>query len=227
MEFQELIGKKRLVCAAACASLLGAAAPASAAIVDVTGLNGVGTVVALAAGTYKVNFIDVAQGGAYGDYSPWSSTSGCDGSGMNCSTGFEESIAIDFGHGTNTFDHQDGFQYGSMAINGDNRIYATGVQALAAIQTVPLFFAPLPVATNPNAYTSTGNPITFTLATSQSVNFFVLDNPYGDNRGGVSLSVTTPTAAVPEPATWALMLLGFGGLGAVLRRRHGQVTLAA
>lgn len=28
-----------------------------------------------------------------------------------------------------------------------------------------------------------------------------------------------PGAAVPEPATWAMMLLGFGGMGAVLRRR--------
>jgi hypothetical protein len=26
--------------------------------------------------------------------------------------------------------------------------------------------------------------------------------------------------AVPEPATWALMILGFGGVGAVLRRRR-------
>ena len=29
----------------------------------------------------------------------------------------------------------------------------------------------------------------------------------------------TGAGAVPEPATWALMLLGFGGLGAALRRR--------
>jgi hypothetical protein len=27
-------------------------------------------------------------------------------------------------------------------------------------------------------------------------------------------------SAVPEPASWAMMLLGFGGLGAVLRRRR-------
>jgi hypothetical protein len=28
---------------------------------------------------------------------------------------------------------------------------------------------------------------------------------------------------VPEPATWAMMLIGFGGLGAVLRRRRSLV----
>ena len=32
---------------------------------------------------------------------------------------------------------------------------------------------------------------------------------------------------VPEPAAWALMTLGFGGLGAVIRRRRGRVLLAA
>jgi hypothetical protein len=32
-------------------------------------------------------------------------------------------------------------------------------------------------------------------------------------------------AAVPESATWGLMLVGFGSLGAVLRRRRGQVAL--
>lgn len=35
------------------------------------------------------------------------------------------------------------------------------------------------------------------------------------------------SGAVPEPTTWAMMLLGFGGLGAVLRRRRNQVALAA
>lgn len=33
--------------------------------------------------------------------------------------------------------------------------------------------------------------------------------------------------AVPEPGTWALMLAGFGGAGAVLRRRRQQVAIAA
>ena len=31
--------------------------------------------------------------------------------------------------------------------------------------------------------------------------------------------------AVPEPATWAMMLIGFGGIGMVMRRRRGDVAL--
>jgi hypothetical protein len=34
----------------------------------------------------------------------------------------------------------------------------------------------------------------------------------------------TPIAAVPEPASWALMLVGFGGLGVMLRRRRNLVA---
>jgi hypothetical protein len=38
---------------------------------------------------------------------------------------------------------------------------------------------------------------------------------------------TVATAAVPEPATWGLMLVGFGGLGALSRRRRSIERSAA
>lgn len=37
---------------------------------------------------------------------------------------------------------------------------------------------------------------------------------------------TAATGAVPEPGTWAMMLLGFGGIGYSLRRRRKTDTLA-
>jgi hypothetical protein len=33
--------------------------------------------------------------------------------------------------------------------------------------------------------------------------------------------------AVPEPATWGLMLVGFGGMGALLRNRRRTAAVAA
>jgi hypothetical protein len=47
----------------------------------------------------------------------------------------------------------------------------------------------------------------------------------GNNSGAGSLggSITIRPAAVPEPATWAMMLLGFGAVGFAMRRRRAPV----
>ena len=46
----------------------------------------------------------------------------------------------------------------------------------------------------------------------------------------VSGIVTAPTSAVPEPATWAMMLIGFGLIGSYMRRRktvvRGKINFA-
>ena len=47
----------------------------------------------------------------------------------------------------------------------------------------------------------------------------------GDNRGNGSLGGSvTIEQAVPEPATWAMMLFGFGAVGFAMRRRKQQKT---
>ncbi len=45
-------------------------------------------------------------------------------------------------------------------------------------------------------------------------------NPLDESWGVDNIVVNAGTGVVPEPAAWGLMLLGFGGVGAVLRRRR-------
>jgi hypothetical protein len=42
---------------------------------------------------------------------------------------------------------------------------------------------------------------------------------------GSGSAIGTPVGAVPEPATWAMMLLGFGAIGASMRRKRKPITL--
>ena len=51
--------------------------------------------------------------------------------------------------------------------------------------------------------------------------------PQGDIRYIASGSAKADGAAVPEPTTWALMLTGFAGMGAVLRRARRQTAAAS
>lgn len=51
-------------------------------------------------------------------------------------------------------------------------------------------------------------------------------NAGGDNVGVLLDRVSIAAGGVPEPATWAVMLLGFFGLGSTLRVRRAQRALA-
>ena len=74
------------------------------------------------------------------------------------------------------------------------------------------------------AFSRTG---TVTLAKGQ---FFgvIINNAgnYANDSTGVDFTLTT-TGGVPEPATWALMIAGFGGAGAMLRRRRALSSVEA
>jgi hypothetical protein len=60
---------------------------------------------------------------------------------------------------------------------------------------------------------------------SQTLSFLAFGGPTGlppiASVDGVSLT------GAPEPATWAMMLTGFGGLGALLRRRRSAAAVTA
>jgi hypothetical protein len=56
-------------------------------------------------------------------------------------------------------------------------------------------------------------------------NFYSLGTN-GTSFGNVLLSGFAVTPSVPEPATWAMMLLGFGGIGFAMRRNRKSVGLA-
>jgi hypothetical protein len=53
---------------------------------------------------------------------------------------------------------------------------------------------------------------------------YVLTAAASGAERSASPTITLATAAIPEPTTWALMILGFGGAGAVLRRRRQLVA---
>ena len=65
------------------------------------------------------------------------------------------------------------------------------------------------------AFTSTGDPVTLSFASQDAGSF-------GAVIGGVTIS-----SAVPEPSTWAMMILGFAGVGFLAFRRKNKMALGA
>jgi hypothetical protein len=77
-------------------------------------------------------------------------------------------------------------------------------------------------------------PFTHTMDSRDSIRAYYSLNDY--NLGSetifadlATLTVTEHVAAVPEPSTWAMMLLGFAGVGfaAYRKRKNGTFTMAA
>lgn len=70
---------------------------------------------------------------------------------------------------------------------------------------------------NPNAILFTGNGLQF--------QYFLNGDPQVLQIGTVLVTQVAP--AVPEPSTWAMMILGFAGVGFMAYRRRKQVARAA
>ena len=183
---------------AAAIGVSAAATPAAAVTtVDLDGVanasldGSTGKTVALAQGRYRVTFSQ----GAFTAFNRFSTSTGCDAAGDNCTTGFENSARF-IVNGI-TFRLGDGNANGGIGpISPGNGYFETAARSFA----------------NAGGYSqdfSVG-------AGGTNGNFFVFDDNLGDNSGGITLSI----AAIPEPATWAMMILGFGVIGGALRRRR-------
>jgi hypothetical protein len=78
--------------------------------------------------------------------------------------------------------------------------------------------------TGPGDYFLLGSNYSFTAGSSGTLYGVVNDCPncYADNSGGFTVTLALATGlpvGVPEPGTWAMMLLGLGGIGFAMRRK--------
>lgn len=90
------------------------------------------------------------------------------------------------------------------------------------------------VTSGPGTANFTSGVVDLTYVTGDSAQFgFTLAHPAFtikkgtlQNFKGNSVSGSFSGVAVPEPATWGLMIMGFGGAGAMLRSRRRQAAAA-
>jgi hypothetical protein len=184
----------------------GAASASNAGIINISATGG--TPISLAAGNYLVSFIGTADGGAY---DAWNGN--CPGG--TCTTGWSNAFASgDFP--ILPGDTLDLFNLGAT--------YSSALASLSAVQSASTithaqsivgvpgsfhFLAPIP---QPWIVHSDGTPGLLFVPDADMIPT--------NNFGGVSLRVT----AVPEPATWAMLVAGFGLAGATLRRRRTAIA---
>lgn len=102
--------------------------------------------------------------------------------------------------------------FGGLAGTASTVSFGNGIFSSLSITATNLGF------TQFNAPTLfTGSPSKPTFLTGS----FTLINPFFGNG---QLTISPVAAAVPEPATWAMMILGMGAVGFAMRRRHKVTT---
>ncbi len=189
-----LSGMRKTI-AIALASALGAmAAPAAAEVINLGTSGPLRHAVELQAGTWRITPLgaDSALGTVYDGYSVWSSESGCDAQGLNCTQGWRWAYRLVDGEDNLISAFQSGTDLGI----GNTLTAELALDAARA-----------------------AGPFTFTLGEAQTLYFTFTDSNYSDNRGGVSFDLSLAPTAVPVPATALLMGLGLLALNRRLRAR--------
>lgn len=126
--------------------------------------------------------------------------------------GFEQTAANNSLEILNTRSNQTGWVSYSWDVISPGITQFTGVYALSGISQV------LGISNSLSAYASTG--ASFSYGNTSALSFVLPSNVTFTSASGVFLSALNPVnSAVPEPATWAMMIFGFGLAGVSLRRR--------
>lgn len=81
------------------------------------------------------------------------------------------------------------------------------------------------IGTGPSSYRLLGTNFSGPAWDTGALTLFYWDTFTADNSGSVAADVVVRSLSVPEPATWAVMITGFGLGGAVLRRRRALAAL--
>lgn len=72
-------------------------------------------------------------------------------------------------------------------------------------------------------YDSLAQTVSTTAGASYTLSFSLSNSAAGSNGLRIFATDSTVTGAVPEPATWAMMLLGFAGIGVAMRRGRARM----
>ncbi len=141
------------------------------------------------------------------------------------------------------FSFDDGADSGSgqfVATAGPSIYTVTGItgtvdgSAITGLSTYgvadQLLYEPAPYVDHRGIAFSAASGLDYNLFTTAGVNELCASNVYascGGSDGVPTAFSVTFASGVPEPAAWALMLVGFGGLGAALRSaRKGRAAFA-
>jgi hypothetical protein len=108
---------------------------------------------------------------------------------------------------------------GSVALPNITTSFANGLFQFAIPKS---YFTSAIAGLNYNPAVTFGNPVRLNLSQSFSYSVAGGQASYGTTRLG--LADVSSVAAVPEPATWAMMIIGFGIVGFGLRSRRKQAV---
>lgn len=146
-------------------------------------------------------------------------TTGSAAPGISVPVAYESGV-ISVGAGTYDFSYD---QLNLCCIAGGPTNTPSNLELWYADATGATTVVPLSVATTTTTngwQTVSGS---FVIPTATTIRLGLIDNTAvasGNDFGVDNILLSTFSAAVPEPASWALMILGFGGLGAMMRRRR-------